>query len=481
MSLKRFEEIKEVAVDLGLDFFDTYFETVPMDIMAEIAAYGLPTRPQHWSYGKVYNRYRVHGRMGLSKIYEIVLNNDPCYAFLLDTNTEVANLLVAAHVYAHCDFFKHNTLFRDTNRDMVNEAMQHAVRVDEYIEKYGLEKVEKVMDIAFAVDKHIDYNKGLYRKKYPPRQVVEKEVAADEYADLFGEETFAIVEEVTGDRLPPHPEKDILWFLANYAPLEPWERDILEMVREESFYFYPQFETKILNEGWASYWHAEIMNKYENLSPQETIDFAVLHASVVNPGGMASINPYYLGYKILMDIEKRWDEMYREGKSDIDGRAKLFKVREEENDISFISNYLTQELAEELKLFTYGNACGHTPDGKGRCGRCGEIEIKSRDLDAVIRSLIAPRANYGVPRVVIGEVKNGELYMEQDPQELGGLDKKYADKTIDYIHQLWRHRVHIRTVDQGGKELWLSCCEDGPSVSKEEGNKKKEEGEPSAA
>jgi len=141
MENPRFDELRDIARQLGLDFFDVIFEVVPQDIMSEIAAYGLPTRARHWSYGKVYNRQRVHGQMGLSKIYEIVLNNDPGYAFLLDTNSEVANLLVVAHVYAHCDFFKHNVYFANTNRNMVNTAVEHALRVDEYIERYGLDRV----------------------------------------------------------------------------------------------------------------------------------------------------------------------------------------------------------------------------------------------------------------------------------------------------------------------------------------------------
>src|SRR4030095_2344010 len=125
----RVAELEALAQEQGLDFFPTSFEIVPHDIMREIAAYGLPTRARHWSYGKVYNRQRVHGQMGLSKIYEIVLNNDPGYAFLLDTNPEIANLLVVAHVYAHVDFFKHNIYFADTNRNMVNTAVEHALRI----------------------------------------------------------------------------------------------------------------------------------------------------------------------------------------------------------------------------------------------------------------------------------------------------------------------------------------------------------------
>ena len=220
MDNPRFNELRELARRLGLDFFEVMFEVVPQDIMSEIAAYGLPTRARHWSYGKVYNRQRVHGQMGLSKIYEIVLNNDPAYAFLLDSNSEVANLLVAAHVYAHCDFFKQNVYFTPTNRNMVNGAVEHALRIDEYIDRYGLDRVERVMDIAFAVDRHIDFHKGLVRKPYPMRQMIERERKIHTYADLFGEEEWSLTKVVIGDHFPPHPEKDLLWFFAHYAPME---------------------------------------------------------------------------------------------------------------------------------------------------------------------------------------------------------------------------------------------------------------------
>jgi stage V sporulation protein R len=233
----RFLPLRELAQQLGLDFFEVMFEVVPQDIMSEIAVYGLPTRARHWSYGKVYNRQRVHGHMGLSKIYEIVLNNDPAYAFLLDTNSEIANLLVVAHVYAHGDFFKQNVYFSPTNRNMVNVAVEHALRIDEYIDRYGLDRVERVMDIAFAVDRHIDVHKGLVRKPYPRRKVIERERKTHAYADLFGEEEFALTKVVVGDGMPPHPERDLLWFFAQYAPIEPWERDVLEIIREESYYF----------------------------------------------------------------------------------------------------------------------------------------------------------------------------------------------------------------------------------------------------
>ena len=135
--------------------------------MTEVAAYGLPTRARHWSYGKVYQSQRLYGTMGLSKIYEIVLNSNPCLAFLLDTNPEIANLLVAAHVFGHVDFFKNNVLFTPTNRNMINDAVAHALRIDGYIERYGLETVEHLMDIGFALDRHIDPHQGVIRQPYP--------------------------------------------------------------------------------------------------------------------------------------------------------------------------------------------------------------------------------------------------------------------------------------------------------------------------
>jgi len=467
MDQPRFAALRELAQHLGLEFFDVIFEVVPQDIMSEIAAYGLPTRARHWSYGKVYNRQRVHGQMGLSKIYEIVLNNDPTYAFLLDTNAEVADLLVAAHVYAHSDFFKHNVYFAPTDRNMVNVAVEHALRIDEYIERYGLDRVERMMDIAFAVDRHIDYHKGLVRTPYPVRHVVERERKPWPYADLFGEEQFSLVKEVVGDVIPAHPEKDLLWFFAQYAPLEPWERDVLEIIREEAYYFYPQFETKILNEGWATYWHAEILNQYTGLTPSETIDFGVLHAGVVNPGHPLSINPYYLGSRILGDVERRWDKLYAAGKSSMTGREKLFEIRTQENDISFLSNYLTQELVEKLELFAYGYACEHGSQEPKKCKECGEIAIKSRKVEEVIQSLVAPRYNYGAPRIIVKKVnEDGSLSLEQEPGDLGPLDLKYAEKTLEYLHALWKKPVHLKTFNQQGETTHLKYTATGFEVGK---------------
>jgi stage V sporulation protein R len=451
----RVAELETLARDQGLDFFPVSFEVVPQDIMTEVAAYGLPTRARHWSYGKVYQHQHLYGTMGLSKIYEIVLNSDPGLAFLLDSNPEIANLLVAAHVFGHVDFFKNNLCFADTNRRMVNDAVAHALRIDAYIERYGLEVVEHLMDIGFALDHHTDPHKGLLRQPYPPRRVVEKEHVVLPYDDLMETPTRSITYAVEGEHLPPHPERDLLWFLITYAPLESWQRDVLQIIREESYYFYPQFNTKIMNEGWASYWHAELFHLYAGVSPEEMIEFARLHAGVVNPGGRYSINPYYLGYTILVDIEKRWDQMHAAGETPLTGREKIFEVRQTEDDLSFLRNYLTPELVQRLNLFAYGSNCTHPP-GK-QCPQCQTVVITARERDAVVEALLVPRYNYGVPRIVIQEVLNDTLCLEHLDRATTFLDRQYANNTLMYIAELWKHPVNILTHDEDGHETTLTA------------------------
>lgn len=450
----RLADLEALARTQGLDFFPVSFEVVPHDIMTEVAAYGLPTRARHWSYGKVYQHQHLYGSMGLSKIYEIVLNSDPGLAFLLDSNEEIANLLVAAHVFGHVDFFKNNLCFADSNRNMVNDAMAHAVRIDHYIERYGLEAVEHLMDIGFALDRHIDPHQRLQRRPYPARRVVEKEHTTLPYDDLLATPTPSVSYVVEGWRLPPQPEHDLLWFLMTYAPLEDWQRDVLQIIREESYYFYPQFLTKILNEGWASYWHAELFYLYGGVAPHEMLEFARLHAGVVNPGGRYAINPYYLGYTMLVDIEQRWDAMHAAGESPLTGRQKLFEVRQSEDDLSFLRNYLTPELVQRLQLFAYGRNCSHPPGEQ--CPQCDTTVITARQCDAVVEALVGPRYNYGVPRLVVQEVTKGALCLEHLDRGSTFLDRPYANSTLGYMAELWQQPVHLLTSDEHGGDTTLS-------------------------
>jgi stage V sporulation protein R len=208
-----------------------------------------------------------------------------------------------------------------------------------------------------------------------------------------------------------------------------------------------------MNEGWASYWHAELFQQYDGVSPAEMLEVARLHAGVVNPGGRFSVNPYYLGYTILVDIEKRWDALHAAGDSPVTGRAKLFEVRRTEDDISLLRNYLTADLMAQLGLFTYGHRCIH-PVGQ-RCVRCAQVVLTSRDRNAVLEALLAPRYNYGVPRIVVRDVVNNVLYLEHLDRTSTWLERRFAEQTLVYIAELWRHPVHLLTGDAQGKEVSL--------------------------
>jgi len=462
----RLGELEALARQQGLDFFPVNFEVVPQDIMVEIAAYGLPTRARHWSYGKVYNSQRLFGEMGLSKIYEIVLNNDPGLAFLLDSNPDIANLLVGAHVFGHVDFFKNNGLFTPTDRNMVNNAMHNALRVDRYIDRYGLDVVEHTQDIGFALDRHIDAYAGVHRDLYPPRKIVEKEETDLPYADIIGDSKRGVTYVVEGDRFPPHPERDILWFLIHYAKIEDWQKDVLGIIREESYYFYPQFLTKILNEGWASYWHAELFHVWEGVDAEEMIEFARLHAGVVNLGSRYNLNPYFLGYKILVDIEEQWDKKRKEwlekrdkgekteGSLPLTGREKLFDVRRTEDDISFIRNYLTLELTQKLEMFTYGD---QEPLGNPKpATKDATVILTSRNHEAIIEALVEPRYNYGVPQIWVRDVVNNTLYLEHGNRATSFLDRQFATMTLAYVAELWKNPVFLLTHDEMGREVSLT-------------------------
>ena len=249
----RFAEIERLAYAAGLEPYDLCYFNVPASVIYEVASYGLPTRYSHWSFGRVYEQQRTQGEMGMSKIYELVLNNDPSYAFLDKNNPETINLLICAHVLGHSDFFKNNVMFKQANEtSMIQVAKRHAEIIDNYRKDYGEDEVDHWLDIALALERHIDVYKGRKREKYPPRNIEYKERTPTEWEDIVDRVRKPLVEkQLKGVYLPPRPERDILWFLTEYSNLENWQKRIFEIVRRESYYFYPQYKTKIINEGWA--------------------------------------------------------------------------------------------------------------------------------------------------------------------------------------------------------------------------------------
>ncbi len=453
---KNIEILNNMAKDMGLDYYPINYEVVPIEVMLEVVSYGLPTRARHWTYGQSYDYQKMQGEMGFSKIYEVVLNNNPSYAFLLDTNSNIANTMVAAHVIGHVHFFKHNHLFKKTDRKMVYHAAQRAQRIENYIEKYGIEEVEKWMDIAFSMDKNIDWHKGLDRSGYSDFKMKPRTKGLNfEFEDVIKkknidlESLFHFVE-----TFPPHDEYDILWFLVNYSKMESWQKDIFEIIRNESYYFYPQYMTKIMNEGFASFIHAELMYKLDTLCPTDHLEFCKIHEKVVQPGANnLNINPYFLGFTMLNDIKKKWDEKYENKESEINGLQKIYKVIQEEDDISFLRNYLTKDLISELNMFTY--VLKH--DKKN-----GKIlEIESRDKDDVIESITKDLYNYRAPLICIKNASHDGLELEHVSSNIGTLDLKHLEKTMSYLFEVWRAPIDIQTSDENQEVIHYTYDELG--------------------
>lgn len=253
------EEITEIAEGFGLDFYSMRYEICPADIIYTFGAYGMPTRFSHWSFGKQYHKMKVHYDLGLSKIYELVVNSDPCYAFLLNNNSLIQNKLIVAHVLAHCDFFKNNVRFQNTNRDMVEKMSATAERIAFYEKVHGRKTVEEFIDAVLAIQEHIDPSLLRPQLAWTMADVedVEEELEGPRptpYDDIWGldEKKKQPEPKKKKKKFPPQPEKDLLLFIEEYSrELDDWQRDVLTMMREEMLYFWPQLETKIMNEGWA--------------------------------------------------------------------------------------------------------------------------------------------------------------------------------------------------------------------------------------
>lgn len=436
------EKIEALAAELGLNFYEQEFEFIGYkDMLAYEAYVGMPSRYPHWSFGKAYERNKTLYRYNLTGLpYEMVINSDPCLAYLMKENTLLLQILTIAHVYGHNDFFKNNRLFKEgTRADYTVEMFKsHADKIRSYINdpSIGYESVERVLNAAHAIKLQIDRVVG---EKRMDEDVLKRRILEDYMKKL---ENRSILEPYVNtnppdvSKIPLQPEEDIIYFIIKYGNLEEWEKNILEIVREETLYFIPQIETKIMNEGWASFWHYTILNELD-LPHSLHLEFIKRHNDVVAPM-LGGLNPYYLGFKMFQDIERRY------------GRKKIFEVRELERDASFLRRYLTREICEEMNLFEYAK--------KGYDYFIEEVpdELGWKE----IRNLLAASCGMGmvpVIRVLEMSPKDRLLTLEQvfDGRELN-LD--YAEATLKHIQELWGHSVLLIT-KANGKEVKISCNE----------------------
>ncbi|MBI4817105.1 MAG: SpoVR family protein [Deltaproteobacteria bacterium] len=466
-------EIRGHVAEFGLDPFEVIFELVTQDEMNMVAAYGgFPTRYPHWKWGMEFDSLAKGHTYGLQRIYELVINTDPSYAYLMDSNSVLEQKLVMAHVYGHADFFKNNVFFNHTNRRMLDQMANHAARMRRYIDRHGVDKVEGYVDACLSIENLIDPDSVFFAEKKTPPKTIPVDQAPErptvrliptEKSYLRGyinPEAFVEAERKKLEeernrkkRFPTEPARDVLLFLMEHAPLEPWQRDVLDIVRTEAYYFVPQAQTKIMNEGWASYWHSRIMTT-RALRDSELIDYAHSHSGTMGtrPG---RINPYKLGIELFRDIEERWDKgQFGKDWEECDdlaaknrwdkqlglGRKKVFEVRRLYNDVTFIDEFLTSDFARKQELFVYGVN-----------KKSGDWEIQNREFKEIKKKLVSSLANQGNPRIVVLDANfenRGELVLKHRHDGVD-LQPDWAKETLANLHKVWTRPVLVATKVEG--------------------------------
>ena len=474
--------IVDLARGYGLDFFETIFEMCTYEEINMIASYGgFPTRYPHWRFGMEFIQMQKGYEYGLSKIYEMVINTDPSYAYLMDNNLVVDQKLVMAHVLGHVDFFKNNLWFANTNRKMLDQMANHASRIRRIMDRHGVSEVESFIDVCLSVENLIDPYVGQITRSHkfedePDTDEVEvPKIRAKAYMDrhinppeyLAAEKRRREEERDRRRRFPEEPVRDVLGFLVEHASLPAWKRAVLQIVRDEAMYFAPQGQTKIMNEGWATYWHTTMMTR-DILSDSEVVDYADHHSGTVamRPG---QLNPYRLGLELLRHVEERWDRG-QFGKDWLDceepaarrawdtgaglGREKIFEVRRTHNDVTFLDTFLTADFCRQQGFFT----TRYDPRSK-------EWVIDSREFADVKQQLLATVVSRGTPRVYVvdaNEANRGELRLEHAHDGMD-IQLDWAGRTLANLVHIWGRPVHLDTVVDG-KPVRLS--HDGSALTR---------------
>lgn len=477
-------ESRQLAIDAGLDPWDVVYGIVDYDELNEVSAYdGFPERYPHWHFGMAYDYFRKRGAYSSWWTYELVLNTNPAIAYLRSSNTRLENKGVMVHVYAHVDFFRHNRWFGKTNRDMIKTMKNHAARIERYMDQYGITAVESFIDYAMSLQYNIDAHAPFIKRKWQrtkaqkcggrhisragsdsedqsnfegklgkipvKRQYMDRYINPQEWVDQRCQQHLEEIE--SKERLDPSdlavPQEDILHFLVTHGRLEDWQRDILAMIRGESYYFVPQIQTKVMNEGWASYWQSKIMADYADSN--EFLDHADMMSRVLG-GGIS--NPYRLGLLIWENIKERWDkgrfgrdwEMCTdaEAKKNWDtgaglGEEKMFEVRRNYNDLTFIDEFFTQDLFEKHNLFAYE----YIPETQA-------YHITSREFEEVKKKILLQYTNMGKPTIQIatGNYDNkGELLLLHQWSGIG-LNWEEAKLVLRAIHTMWKRPVNLKTI-----------------------------------
>ena len=418
------KRIIEIAEGHKLDWFPIVYETCDYyEMMGHMSYHGMPSHYPHWSFGKSFERTHQMYNLGAEGLpYELIINSNPSIAYLMRENPLYLQVLIMAHCVGHSDFFKNNRMFSNTQPDIIVHRFRNArKRIQGYIEdpSIGIIKVEELLDAAHS----IQFQTYRFPKEYIPHSVKKKEMI-----QKFKEqkERGGNVAAMNLDKVPLEKEYDVLGFLCEHAVLEDWERDIVDIVRTESQYFMPQIRTKIMNEGWASFWHYRILHDLE-LPAELHLPFIKSHNQVIRPS-IGSINPYHLGFHMFHDIERRF------------GIEECFLAREACNDESFIRNYLTQQMCEDLNLFSYG---------RKKDNYVVEDVSDEQGWKEVKEDLIRQVGANTIPTIYVESVDKGNVLVLHHEHDGRDLEIGYAEKVIDHVSAIWKSEVKLLTTLEG--------------------------------
>ena len=468
--LQDFErEISRIADQFALDTYPNQIEIISTEQMMDAyASAAMPINYHHWSFGKhflsVQNSYR-RGHMGLA--YEIVFNSNPCIAYLMEENTLTMQALVIAHAsYGHNSFFKNNYLFQTwTDAESIIDYMVFARKfIAECEQRHGIDEVERVLDACHALMNH---GVDRYKRPYPlsleeekRRQLEREELLQQQVNELWrtipvSPEQLSEREEV---RFPEEPQENLLYFLEKNAPLlEPWQREIIRIVRKISQYLYPQRQTKVMNEGWACFWHFHILHELyaEGLvNDGFMLEFLQYHTGVIfqpefNSPYYSGINPYTLGYGMMQDLKRICEspsDEDREWFPDIAGspwRDTLEFAMRDFKDESFILQFLSPNMIRDLKLFSV------LDDTEQDYLEVSAIHNES-GYQSIRESL---SANYNLgnlePSIQVYNVNvrgNRALTLRHDMHQGRPLDKESAREVVLHLQQLWGFDVILESV-----------------------------------
>tara|TARA_R110001592_G_scaffold188358_3_gene433512 strand:+ start:16349 stop:17659 length:1311 start_codon:yes stop_codon:yes gene_type:complete len=424
-SLKDLQEwddrICELARSHNLDWYPITYETCDyFEMLGNMSYHGMPTHYGHWSYGKSFEVQHQKYQSGMTGLpYELIINSNPCISYLMKENPLYLQILIMAHCVGHSDFFKNNRSFAYTRADTIVPRMRNAKkRIQRYIEdpSIGIEKVESIIDAAHALSYQVPRHPCDIRELDRERKKWQSANKDSLNSGKISEEKF--------NAIPHQPEFDVLGFISEYArDLQDWEKDCIEIVRDEAYYFMPQIRTKTMNEGWACFWHYKILHELE--MPQKYhIPFLKSHNQVVRPH-IGSMNPYHLGFYLFNKIEERH------------GLEECFIARDVHNDESFIRQYLTQEDCEELNLFSFIDK----PD-------MIEVTEVSDNLGwkHVKDILLKQIGGNSIPVIYVDDVEDGSLILFHEHDGKRDLELGHANKVIEHAKQLWKQEVKLITI-----------------------------------